>query len=180
MAPSSPASEPGRHVVLVGMMGSGKTSVGRQVAERLGRPFLDSDDQVESRTGRSVREIFETDGEAAYRKLESEALAAAVASRQPQVIAAAGGTVTQPANRERLRQAGTVVWLRATPHVLAERVRSGHHRPLLADDPLGTLSRLAEERHDLYREVADHVVDASGGDPAAVADRVVVLAVPAR
>lgn len=147
------------HVVLVGMMGTGKTSIGRPVAAHLGRRFVDSDEQVERRTGRTVKEIFESEGEAAYRRLESDALAAALAEPEPAVIAAAGGVVIDPANRDRLRRAGTVIWLDAPPEVLAERVVDGDHRPLLGDDPLATLARLAAEREGWYREVADAVVD---------------------
>ena len=141
-------------------MGSGKTTVGRAVAAALDRPLVDSDAQVEARTGRTVREIFESDGEAVYRRLEREALADALGAGEPVVVAAAGGVVLDPANRTALREAGTVVWLRARPEVLAERVaRGGDHRPLLADDPLGTLRRLDGERRALYEEVADRVVD---------------------
>src|SRR4051794_6921672 len=111
----SPASD--RHLVLVGMMGSGKTTVGRMVAARLGRRFLDSDEQVEAATGRTVREIFESDGEAAYRVLESKALCEALASRPPAVIAAAGGTVLSADNRAAMRASGEVVWLQADPAV---------------------------------------------------------------
>jgi shikimate kinase len=152
----------GAPVVLIGMMGTGKTSIGRPVAARLGRRFLDSDEQVERRTGRTVREIFEADGEAAYRRLESEALAAALAEPEPAVVAAAGGVVIDPANRELLRRAGTVIWLDAPPEVLARRIVDGDHRPLLGDDPLATLTRLAAEREGWYREVADAVVDVGG------------------
>ncbi len=143
-------------MVLVGMMGSGKTSVGRRVAERLGRPFLDSDAQVEARTGRTVREIFETEGmgEAAFRVLEAEALAEALARPDPSVIAAAGGVVLDPATRARLRESAMAVWLRADPAVLATRVTTGEHRPLLSDDPLGVLERMDDERRALYEEVA--------------------------
>ncbi len=153
----SPAEAERRHVVLVGMMGSGKTSVGRLVAQRLGRPFLDSDAQVEARTGRTVREIFETEGlgEAAFRALEAEALAEALARPEPSVIAAAGGVVLDPSNRARLRALATVVWLRAHPAVLAARVTTGEHRPLLGDDPLEVLERMDDERRRLYQEVAD-------------------------
>ena len=87
------ASEIDGHLVLVGMMGTGKTTVGTVLAQRLGRPLIDSDAEVEARTGRTVREIFETDGEAAYRALETEALVDALASPVPAVIAAAGGVV---------------------------------------------------------------------------------------
>ena len=147
-------------MVLVGMMASGKTTAGRRVAAALRRPFVDSDAQVEARTGRTVREIFEADGEPAYRVLEREALLAALEAEEPSVIAAAGGVVLDQDNRAALARAATVVWLRAHPAVLAGRVAGGgDHRPLLAADPLGTLTRLAGERHHLYEEVADHVVD---------------------
>lgn len=162
MVPSSPPSE--RHLVLVGMMGSGKTSVGRLVARRLGRAFLDSDEQVEARTGRTVREIFEVDGEATFRALEADVLADALARPEPAVIAAAGGVVLDADNRRRLRDQATVVWLHAEPEVLAARVRSGDHRPLLTHDPLAVLERMETARAPLYREVADHVVD-TGGAP---------------
>jgi shikimate kinase len=148
------------HVVLIGMMGSGKTTVGRRLAAELGRPLVDSDAQVEARTGRTVREIFESDGEAAYRVLEREALVDALAEAEPSVVAAAGGVVLDPGNRAVLQEAGTVVWLRARPEVLARRVSAGRdHRPLLGDDPLAALRRLDAERRPLYEEVADLVVD---------------------
>ena len=110
--------------MLVGMMGSGKTTVGRLVAQRLGRRFVDSDEQVEARAGRTVREIFEAEGEAAFRALEAGALAEALAAPEPAVVAAAGGVVLDPGNRRALREAATVVWLRAGPGVLASRAGS--------------------------------------------------------
>ena len=139
-------------------MGSGKSTVGRRVAARLGRRLRDSDAEVEARTGRTVREIFETDGEPAFRAEEARALAEALADPVPAVVAAAGGVVLDPANRDRLRAAGTVVWLDAPPEDLARRVGSRNHRPLLGDDPLVALRRLDGERRPLYEEVADHVV----------------------
>jgi shikimate kinase len=151
-----------RHLVLVGMMGSGKTTVGRRVAAALGRRLRDSDEEVEARTGRTVREIFETDGEPAFRAEEAQALAEALADPEPVVVAAAGGVVLDPGNRARLREAGTVVWLDGTPEDLARRVTRGDHRPLLGDDPLAALRRLDVERRPLYAEVADHVVPVGG------------------
>jgi len=148
-----------RHVVLVGMMGVGKTTIGRALAARLGRPFVDSDAEVEARTGRTVRELFAADGEAAFRSLESSVLRDALARPEPTVVAAAGGSVLDARNRELMRTAGTVVWLRASPQRLVERVAGGAHRPLLEQDPAGTLVRLAAEREPLYRRVADVVVD---------------------
>jgi shikimate kinase len=175
--PGTAGPGPGRevpdvHIVLVGMMGSGKTTVGSLLARRLGRQLIDSDSQVEDRTGRTVREIFETDGEPAFRTLETEALAVALASEPPAVIAAAGGVVLDPVNRSRIAEAGEVVWLHADPATLSERTRSGGHRPLLAEDPEGTLARLAEERRPLYADVADHEVDVADCGPEEAVERI--------
>ena len=106
------------------MMASGKTTVGKIVAERLGWAYLDSDEQVCARTGRSVRQIFEEDGEAAFRAEERQALEAAVADTQPRVISVAAGAVLDVANRDLLRLSGTVAWLRADPQLLADRVEA--------------------------------------------------------
>lgn len=157
-ARSSPSDEPG-HIVLVGMMGTGKSTVGRIVAARLGRRLVDSDEMIEARTGRNVRDIFATDGEATFRSLEADALLHALADPEPAVIAAAGGVVLNEANRRALADANArVVWLLADPDVLLERVRGGMHRPLLDDDPEGTLRRMWAEREPLYHEVADAIV----------------------
>ncbi len=165
---------PSDHIVLVGMMATGKSTVGRAVAEHLGRPFLDSDHAVETRTGLTVKEIFETEGEEAFRRLESEALADALASPEPAVIAAAGGVVLDIVNRDLLREP-RVIWLRASPEVLAERAAGGDHRPLLTDDPLGELQKLSSERHELYDDVADDIIDVDDLDQGAVAARILEL-----
>jgi shikimate kinase len=159
--------------VLVGLMGTGKTTVGRLLAERLGRPFVDSDAVVEARTGRTVREIFETDGEAAYRPLETDALLDALASPVPAVIAAAGGVVLSPVNRRALEEhAALVVWMRADPGVLARRVGPQDHRPLLDGTASATLAHMAAERTALYAEVADVVVDVDQKTPAEVVEAI--------
>jgi len=160
------------------MMGAGKTTLGRRLARRLSRPFLDSDQQIEMRTGRTVREIFEAEGEPAFRALETDALAEALATPSPSVVAAAGGTVLREVNRERMREHGTVIWLRADPSELAQRVRNGTHRPLLAEDPESTLQRLDAERSALYSEVADHIVDTSGRPPEEILDELCALVAP--
>lgn len=150
-----------RHVVLVGMMGVGKSTVGRALARAMDRTFCDSDDEIVARTGRSVAEIFAADGEPAFRALEIEVMADLLDRDEPSVIAAAGGAVLAEATRQRLRRAGTVVWLSAPVQTLVDRTASGAHRPALADDPAGTLTRLSAERDALYAEVADLRIDAT-------------------
>jgi shikimate kinase len=148
-----------QHLVLVGLMGSGKTTVARIVAERLGRSVIDSDAVIESATGRTVRQIFADDGEVAFRSLESAALIDALGSPVPAVIAAAGGVVLREENRDALKNASAkVVWLCASPALLVGRATSGGHRPLLDDDPAATLQHMHETRDALYREVADVIV----------------------
>ena len=146
-----------RHVVLVGMMGSGKTTVGRRVAKRLGRPFRDADEVLEARSGRSVREWFEQEGEAGFRQAEADLLLALLAEAEPAVIAAGGGVVIRPENRSALAGA-LVVWLDGDPAFLATRVAQREHRPLIDDDPAETINRLHHERIGWYREVADEIV----------------------
>ncbi|HYX45072.1 MAG TPA: bifunctional shikimate kinase/3-dehydroquinate synthase, partial [Acidimicrobiales bacterium] len=148
--------------MLVGMMGAGKSTVGQALARRRGWDFLDSDAAIEARTGRTVAEIWAAEGEAAFRRLESEVLAEALARERPAVVAAAGGVVLSPVNRARLRDSEAVVWLRARPETLVPRVATGSHRPLLGSDPLGVLRRLAAEREPLYAQVADVTVDVDG------------------
>jgi len=166
------------HIVLIGMMGAGKTTVGSRLARALDRPFVDSDAQVEQRTARTVREIFETEGEAAYRALEAEALAAALASEEPAVIAAAGGTILDPTNRRRMKEFGTVVFLEAKPADLVGRVGGDDHRPLLRDDPAGVLEEMDRVRRHLYEETADVVVDVSALGPDDVVAEIVRQVAP--
>lgn len=143
------------------MMGSGKSTVGRALAGGLGWPFVDSDEQVEARTGHTVAELFARFGETYFRSREAEVLAEALGGERPAVIAAAGGTVVDPANRAAIRaRAALVVWLRVAPDVLVDRVRGTDHRPLLEADPLGTLRRLDAQRRPLYAEVAGLTIDA--------------------
>lgn len=140
-------------------MAVGKTSVGRRLAALRGWEFLDSDAQIEVLTGRTVAEIWRADGEPAFRRLETQVLAEALASTTPRVIAAAGGTVVDEGNRRLLSRHRPVVWLRAKPELLAARVGSAAHRPLLDEDPAGVLERLDAIRRPLYEEVADIAVD---------------------
>ncbi len=148
------------HVVLVGPMGVGKTTVGRRLARELQRPFADADEQLELRAGRTIPAIFRDDGEETFRELESEVLADLLGRVQPLVVAAGGGVVTQPENRALLGRRAFVVWLRASPGFLAARADPAH-RPLLTGDPdpATTLARLIAARAPLYEEVADATVD---------------------
>jgi len=161
------------HLVLVGMMGVGKSTVGRMVASELDRPLFDSDEMIEERTGRTVREIWSADGEATFRALETETLLEALAEPEQSVIAAAGGVVLSERNRKALTGADAhVVWLLADVDVLLDRVRNGMHRPLLDDDPEGTLRRMYVERESLYQEVADAIVSVDHRSPNDVAKAV--------
>lgn len=147
------------HIVLIGMMGVGKSTVGRRIARELHRPFLDSDDAVVARTGRPVTEIFATDGEATFREIEASVMDELLSDATPSVIAAAGGSILSPATRSKLDATGIVIWMRAPVDVLVGRTSRGTHRPALATDPLGTLTRMESDREDLYAEVADITVD---------------------
>ena len=159
------------HVFIVGMMGCGKTTVGRLLAARLGWRHLDSDEQVGRDTGQTVPEIFARKGEAAFRGEEAAVLAEATTSDGPVVVAVAGGAVLDADNRRRIRQAGLVVWLRAEVITLAGRVGSGAGRPLL-EEGVVALERLYAERRSLYEELADLTVDVDAIAPVTVADTV--------
>ena len=162
-------------ILLVGMMGAGKTTTGQLVAHRLGWGYRDSDADVEAATGLTVPELFSRDGESAFRKAEAVALAGACADAAPSVVSVAGGAVLNPDNRRLIRDSGTVVWLRARPETLAARVGDGAGRPLLGEDPEEAMVRLNEVRSPFYAEVADLVIDVDDLSPEAVAARIVEL-----
>lgn len=141
-------------LALVGMPGSGKSTVGRQLARRLGLPFFDSDHVIEQRLGCSIREFFAREGEAAFRDVE-ERVIAELARGPDAVVATGGGAVLREANRKALREGGRVIYLRSSPEELHRRLRHDTQRPLLqVADPLGRLRSLYAERDPLYREAA--------------------------
>jgi shikimate kinase len=146
-------------LILVGMMGAGKTTVGRLLAARLQWDYRDSDAQVVERTGRTVPELFEEVGEAGFRAEEARALAEALSGDRSVVVSAAGGVVLSEPNRDLIRGAGTVVWLRADPGLLARRVGRGEGRPLLGEDPAAALVDLDRVRRPLYASLAAVTVD---------------------
>src|SRR6476661_214716 len=161
-----------RHLVLVGLMGAGKTTVGRRCAKQLERAFVDLDDLIMTHAAMSIEDIWRERGEDRFREVEREVVVDVCASPVPLVIACGGGTVVDAENRRRLREVGTVVWLRAPTSVLAARVGNDARRPLLAGDPAGALARLAEVRADAYAAAADAVVDTDDRDVNAVTDAV--------
>ena len=162
------------NIFLVGMMGSGKTTLGRALAQRLDLPFADTDRILVDRTGVPVTTIFEIEGEAGFRKRESCVLAE-LAEGEDQVIATGGGAVLAPENRATMRSGGTVIYLRARIEHLWERTRHDSSRPLLkTPDPRGTLTQILEARDPLYREAAHIVVDTGAQSANALVARVVL------
>lgn len=157
-----PASAVTRAVIsLVGMPGSGKSTVGRHVARHLGLPFVDTDHVIEQRIGCAIRAYFETHGEAAFRDVE-QAVIDEVTRLDGHVIATGGGAVLREPNRLALRDRTTVVYLRSSPEDLARRLRHDTHRPLLqkdGSDPLRRLRALLHERDPLYRRTAHFVIE---------------------
>jgi shikimate kinase len=146
------------HVILVGLPGVGKTTIGKAVARRLGRPFLDFDQEIERRSGMEVREIFRLKGEEHFRALEFE-LTQELSRTTGMVLSPGGGWITQKSSVELLRSAGRIIYLRASPEAVGRRLRRVETRPLLAGrDPVVALQELYEKRRDLY-ETADVVVD---------------------
>ncbi len=161
-----------RNVFLVGLMGAGKTTVGRALARRLRLPFLDSDHEIEARTGVSVRTIFELEGEIGFRAREA-AMIAELSGRPGVVLATGGGAVLDPANRACLRAHGTVIYLRARPEDLFRRMRHDRDRPLLqTGDPLGRLRELLEVRRPLYEETAHLTLDTGDQGVARLVNRI--------
>jgi len=159
-------------VVLMGMMGAGKTTVGRLIAARLGCPYLDNDEAVRGMTGREPAEIRATDGEDELHRLESEALAWALAGTPPMVVGAAGFVADDPRAPSLLAGDIVTVWLRARPETLRERIGSGAGRRREATD-LDWITRRATEREPAYAALADLIVDVDELTPAEAADRVI-------
>jgi len=168
---------PPDNLFLIGYRGTGKSAVGRLVAERLGDPFFDSDAEIERRAGRSISEIFTDDGEASFRTLEAAVLDE-LSRGVNCVLALGGGAVLRPGNRAKLKARGRTVWLVARPETLWQRIlddeASGHHRPnLTAVGGLAEITEVLARRLPVYRECADWVVDTEGKTPADVAGQIV-------
>lgn len=168
------ASESGQlnQVALVGLMGAGKTTVGKILAQNMGWRFVDSDREVERKTGVTIPVIFDLEGEEGFRRRESQALEEALAS-DGVVLATGGGIVLSAANRAILRNVGLVVYIDVSPELLCSRTRRDRNRPLLqVEDPLARLRQLFAERDPYYREVADIVVDGNHNHARQVASKI--------
>jgi len=167
-------------VVLVGLMGSGKSTVGALVAEGLGRPLVDVDVVIEAQTGMTVRELWERGGEAAYRPLERDVVVHALSTDGPDVVAVPGGGVEEGLVRTALVAADTyTVWLRADPVTLAERVGRSDHRPLVGADPLAVLEHQSTERSATYADLADLILDLDDRSPEDLAGTIAAAATEA-
>ena len=161
-----------RSVVLVGLMGAGKTSVGKRLARALGLPFVDADHEIETAAGMTIKDIFELYGEPAFRDLERRVVARLL-DDPPRILALGGGAFIDPLTRALVRERGLSVWLRAGLEVLVERTARRTHRPLLnRSDPRAVLARLVEERYPVYAE-ADLTVDTERGEVDDVVQRII-------
>ena len=146
-------------LALVGLPGSGKSTVGRQLARRLDLPFVDSDQVIEQRLGCSIREFFEKEGEDRFRDIET-AILDELTRHHPGVLSTGGGAVLRPQNRQILRERTRVFYLRTTPEEIYRRLRNDKVRPLLqVADPMARLRELMDQRDPLYTEVAHHIIE---------------------
>lgn len=170
MPPSEPACT-SRSIILVGLMGAGKTCIGRRLASRLNLPFVDGDAEIEAAAGHPIEEIFARHGEAAFRDGERRVIARLLA-QPPQVLSAGGGAFMDPRTRAEIRKRAVSVWLRADLDLLLKRTARRNNRPLLKrGNPREILDRLIDERYPVYAE-ADVVVDSMDGPPEMTVQRV--------
>lgn len=159
-----------RNIVLVGMMGAGKTSIGRRLAQVLHLPFVDADVEIEKAANQTIPEIFATYGEAHFREGERRVVSRLLASG-PKVVATGGGAFMSPETRQACAEQGITIWLKADLHVLMERVRKKSNRPLLQQpDPEGVMRRLLAEREPVYALADLTVISRDGPHTALIAD----------
>jgi shikimate kinase len=172
------SSQNARGLVLIGYRGSGKTTIGKVIAERLGRPFWDTDLEIEARSGRSIAAIFAGEGEPSFRDWEERMIAELVGDYPAAVLATGGGAVLREVNRRRIREFGFVAWLQARPEELARRLeadpRSAASRPSLTGERIiDEIVKVLAERSPLYHDMADAIVETEGKSPDRVASTLI-------
>jgi shikimate kinase len=170
---TGPETPPVRHIILVGAMGSGKTTIGMSLAQLLHRDFLDNDAQLLARTGMTAADLGARQGVDTLHDAESDALLAALRAPQPSVIAAAASTIVDPAARDALEHDAFVVWLRAGPAALAARMPRSQTRPFSSEDPARVVAQQARSRDPLFAEVADLVLETDRSTPGDVVATIV-------
>lgn len=161
------------HIILIGFMGSGKTTMGIRLSYKLRRTIIDTDKMIEKIEGRSISDIFAEDGEEYFRKKETEVLKKLQMEQVPRIISVGGGTPLREENRALLRELGTVVYLKASPETVYQRLKGDTTRPLLqGDDPQGKIEALLSEREDRYAAAADKIIIVDGKTSAEVLEEI--------
>ena len=165
------------HISLIGLPGSGKSTIGRQLARVWKLRFVDSDHVIEQRLGSSIKDFFAVHGEAAFRDMEAQVLVELLQDKTASVISTGGGAILRPENRVALRALSTVFYLQSLPEDIARRLRTDTTRPLMqGEDPLKRLRDLLQVRAPLYQETAHYVVDAARQNTAQVSRRICMQA----
>ncbi len=164
MDTASKPTHPMHNIVLIGFMGCGKSTIGRELHKKLGYPLIDADHLIEQQTGKSIPEIFANDGETAFRTMETQLINNMIAQQTSHhILSTGGGMVIKPENRTLLRQLGFVVWLSCPPEEILDRTSRNTNRPLLqCDDPMSVITSLLKERTPFYEETAHLTITTSG------------------
>ena len=166
----------GKHVIMTGFMGAGKTTVGKALAEKQKVPFLDTDQLIEEKAGMTISRIFEIQGEEAFRKMETSVLEDLLKRNDQTVISVGGGLPLRDENRELLRKLGTVVYLQVKPETVLERLKGDHTRPMLQGGDAGDRVRsLFENLTPLYQKAADLVVDVDDKTVSGIVEKIIEL-----
>lgn len=153
------------NIILIGYMGCGKTTLGIRLSYHMRIPFVDTDKMIEKNEGREISEIFAQDGEEAFRQMETRTIQTLLQEKARKVISTGGGLPIREENRQLLKQLGTVVWLKAEPETVYERVKGDTRRPLLqCEDPLAKIREMTVARSPYYQEAADVVIQVDGKD----------------
>jgi len=148
------------NIILIGFMGAGKTTIGRRLSYVVKQPFLDMDQYIETKEGREIKQIFEKEGEASFRRIETESLEKIKNDRTNYVISTGGGLPIQVDNQKILSEMGLVFYLRVQPETIFERLQEDTKRPLLqVDDPEKKIREMLEQRNPIYEQLADYIID---------------------